>query len=101
MRIQRYIVLLMLSITGVHGAEWQQTLATSASLRTAGARVVSSDALALSGGQNALVTYWEAARGARDLDIYRCVDVVDPKFAPLRQTCWKVRTAEGRRAIED
>jgi len=33
------------------------------------------------------VTYWEV-RSSRDLDIYRCVDVVDKAFTAVSQTCW-------------
>ena len=78
--------------------EWEQTLATTASLRTAGARLVTSDALRLEDGDSALITYWETA-GANDLAVYRCVDVVDSDFELISQTCWKVLAPNGARPL--
>ena len=77
-------------------SEWAETLATTSSLRTGGARLISSDALRLEDGESALVTYWEILHDAVDLDVYRCVDVVGRQLSPLRQTCWKVLTPSGR-----
>ncbi len=94
--IRRFLPILFAAILPAQAAEWQQTLATTASLRTAAAHLVSSDVLRLKDGESAMITYWEAARGTTDLDVYRCVDVVGPDFAPLSQTCWKVLTPTGR-----
>lgn len=78
-------------------SEWERTLATTASLRTAGARLVTSDALRLEDGNSALITYWETA--ANDLAIYRCVDMVDSEFDFISQACWKVLAPTGTRSL--
>ena len=44
--------------TASHAAEWEQTLASTSSLRTGGARLVSSDVLRGDNGESALITYW-------------------------------------------
>lgn len=81
-------------------AEWEQSLASTASLRTGGARLVSSDVLKIDSTESALITYWESASDAPNRDIYRCVDIVGPDFSPLRQTCWKVLAPAGGRPTE-
>ena len=85
---------LSIRIAFAQQSEWERTLATTASLRTAGARLVTSDALRLEDGDSALITYWETA-GANDLAVYRCVDVVDSDFDLISQTCWKVLAPTG------
>ncbi len=103
MAIRFLIVLLsavLLSATApVQAEQWQPLGATTASLRTGGAHLVSSDALLLNDKKTALITYWEAPRGTKDQDVYRCVDVVAEDFSPISQSCWKVLTAAGRRPI--
>jgi hypothetical protein len=76
-------------------AQWVPSLATIASLRTGHAALTSSDAIALAGGKLALVTYWES-RTSHDLDIYRCIDVVDKAFNGVSQTCWSALRPSGR-----
>jgi hypothetical protein len=97
--IRCFATILLMTVLSANAAEWEDALATTASLRTAGARLVSSDVLKLEDGESALITYWEA-RNRADLDVYRCVDVVAADFAPLRQMCWKVLTPDGRRSAE-
>ena len=99
--IIRFLIIFFAVVAHVQAAQWEQTLATTASLRTGGAHLVSSDVLGLTGGDSALITYWESARGTNDRDIYRCVDIVDSEFEPISQACWKVLTPAGRRPIEN
>ena len=94
--IRLFTLVLFAAIFPVQAAEWEQTLATTSSLRTGGARLVASDALKLDDGESALITYWEVPHDAAGMDIYRCVDVVGQQFSPRRQTCWKVLTPAGR-----
>jgi len=89
--------LLVMLVPAQAAEEWEPTLATTASLRTGGARLIASDALGLDDGDSALVTYWEIPRDAGNPDVYRCVDVVGQDFAPHRQTCWKVLTPAAPR----
>jgi len=86
--------------TSAQAAEWEQTLASTSSLRTSGARLVSSDVLKGDDGESALITYWESDPSGSNRDIYRCVDIVGADFAPLRQSCWKVLTPAGARPAE-
>lgn len=97
--INLLIPVLFIISCSVHAAEWEQTLASTASLRTGGARLVSSDVLKVDDGESALITYWESAPDATDRDIYRCVDIVGEDFSPLRQMCWKVLTPIGGRPV--
>lgn len=83
-----------------HAAEWEETMASTASLRTGGARLVSSDVLKGDGAESALITYWESSPDGPNHDVYRCVDIVRADFAPVRQTCWKVLTPAVRRPAE-
>ena len=99
--LMRSLFVFLVVTTLVQADQWEQVPATTASLRTGGAHLVSSDALGLDDRRTALITYWEAARGTNDLDVYRCVDVVDDRFVPASQSCWKVLTAVGRRPIEE
>jgi len=92
--------LLVTLLSAQAAEEWEPTLATTSSLRTGGARLVASDALGLDDGDSALVTYWEIPRDARNVDIYRCVDVVGQDFSPHRQTCWKVLTPAAPRPTQ-
>jgi hypothetical protein len=78
-----------------HAQQWQPSLATTASLRTGKAELVTSDALDLGTGRIALITYWEL-RTTDDLDVYRCIDIVDSQFASERQECWRVLRPSGR-----
>ena len=96
----RWLMLGLLAATySAYAAEWEATMASTASLRTGGARLVSSDALEGDGDESALITYWESSPDAPNHDVYRCVDIVGADFAPIRQTCWKVLTpAVGRPA---
>ena len=55
---------------------WQETGATTASLRTGGAYLVSSDAIEIDDEKTALVTYWILPEGADNQEVYRCVDIV-------------------------
>ena len=87
-------------VTTSYAAEWEQTLASTSSLRTGGARLVSSDVLKGDDGESALITYWESDPSRSNREIYRCVDIVGVDFAPLRQTCWKVLTPAVSRATE-
>ena len=76
---------------------WEKTLATTASLRTGGAYLVSSDAIKIDGEKTALVTYWQWSKGLENTEVYRCVDIVatvDCEHAA--QKCWKVLRARGR-----
>jgi len=76
---------------------WEKTGATTASLRTGGAYLVSSDALIVDDEKSALVTYWIWPEGADNQEVYRCVDVVATiDFAHAAQRCWKVLRARGR-----
>jgi hypothetical protein len=76
-------------------AQWVHSLATIASLRTGHAALTSSNAIKLSGDRLALITYWEL-RTAHDLDVYRCIDVVDNAFNAVRETCWSALRPSGR-----
>lgn len=84
--------------SAVEAEQWVSSLATTASLRTGGATLVSSDALHMDDGQIALITYWER-RAGNDLDIYRCVDVVDESFHEINQQCSSVLRPTGRGPI--
>ncbi len=76
---------------------WQQTNATTASLRTGGAYLVSSDAIEVDDEKSALITYWIWPEGADNQEVYRCVDIVATvDFAHAAQRCWKVLRANGR-----
>lgn len=76
---------------------WQTTGATTASLRTGGAYLVSSDAIDVDHEKAALVTYWIWPEGADNQEVYRCVDIVGTvDFAHAAQRCWKVLRARGR-----
>ena len=76
---------------------WQETGATTASLRTGGAYLVSSDAIEIDDEKTALVTYWIWPEGADNQEVYRCVDIVAKvDFAHAAQKCWKVLRALGR-----
>jgi len=92
-----FVLGLVLTVGWAGAAEWEETLASTASLRTAGARLVSSDVLKVDDDESALITYWESSPDASSRQIYRCVDVVRTDFSPLRQTCWKVLTPAARR----
>lgn len=97
----RLITLSLFCVAGAaQAAEWEQTLASTASLRTGGAHLVSSDVLKVDDDESALITYWESAPNAANREIYRCVDFVGPDFAPLRQACWKVLTPAASRPSE-
>ncbi len=76
---------------------WRETGATTASLRTGGAYLVSSDAIEIDDEKTALVTYWIWPEGADSQEVYRCVDIVAKvDFAHAAQKCWKVLRALGR-----
>ncbi len=76
---------------------WEKTGATTASLRTGGAYLVSSDAIRIDDEKTALVTYWQWSKGLEDTEIYRCVDIVATiDFEHAAQKCWKVSRAGGR-----
>ena len=76
---------------------WQKSGATTASLRTGGAYLVSSDAMKIDDEKTALVTYWIWPEGADNQEVYRCVDIVATvDFAHAAQKCWKVLRALGR-----
>ena len=76
---------------------WQKTGATTASLRTGGAYLVSSDAIEVDDEKTAFVTYWIWPEGADNQEVYRCVDIVATiDFAHAAQRCWKVLRARGR-----
>jgi len=92
--------LLVIFLPAQAADEWEQTLATTSSLRTGGARLIASDALGLDAGNSALVTYWEILRDAGNVDVYRCVDEVGRDFSPRRQTCWKVLTPAAPRPTQ-
>ena len=98
--IRCFTLALFLATFSVQAAEWEQILATTSSLRTGGARLISSDALKLDDGESALITYWEILYDTVHLDVYRCVDVVGQEFAPRRQSCWKVLTPTGRPEVQ-
>lgn len=95
--ITRLMGVYLALIVAAEAEQWEPSLATTASLRTGGARLTSSDALTLDKGNIGLITYWEV-RSDNDLDIYRCVDVVDSRFAPVRQDCWRVLRPTGSRS---
>lgn len=90
----RFCCLLLLA-GAAQAQQWQPSLASTASLRTGGAHLVSSDALTIEDGKAALITYWEA-RTSHNLDVYRCVDVVDATFTPISQQCWSALRPSGR-----
>ena len=76
---------------------WQKTGATTSSLRTGGAYLVSSDAIEVDDEKTALITYWILPEGADNQEVYRCVDIVATiDFAHAAQRCWKVLRALGR-----
>ncbi len=89
------IILSMLVCTAARAEPWESSLASVASLRTGGARLVSSDSIQLEPEKVALITYWEA-RSESDLDIYRCVDITDSSFATISQRCWRALRPTGR-----
>ncbi len=72
---------------------WVETSASTASLRIGGAKLVSSDSLAMDKEYIALITYWEVPRQPKDSEFYRCVDVQTVAFIQVKQTCWSVLTA--------
>jgi hypothetical protein len=83
------VPILLIAIVGLANAEqWEPTLATVSALRTGGAQIASSDALVLEDGKVALITYWEV-RSADDLDVYRCVDIMDSEFVAISHECRK------------
>lgn len=94
------IFLLAASVLPAQAAEWEQTLASTASLRTGGAHLVSSDVLKVDDDESVLITYWESSPDSASREVYRCVDIAGPDFSPLRQTCWKVLTPAARRTSE-
>jgi len=98
--IRNAALVLVLVATVSQAAEWEQTLASTSSLLTGGARLVSSDVLERDHGESALITYWESDQIGPNRNIYRCVDIVGADFTPLRQTCWKVLTPELRQSTE-
>ena len=76
---------------------WQNTGATTASLRTGGAYLVTSDSLQVDDEKTALITYWIWPEGADNQEVYRCVDIVATvDFAHAAQKCWKVLRAGDR-----
>lgn len=79
-------------------AQWVHSLATIASLRTGHAALTSSNAIKLAGDRLALITYWEV-RTAHDLDVYRCIDVVDDAFNAVSETCWSALRPSGRATV--
>jgi hypothetical protein len=92
----RTFTLYILLSTAVHAADqWQPSLASIGSLRTGGASLVSSDAVALDDGGFALITYWEF-RTSRDVNFYRCIDTVNADFASTGQQCWSALRPTGR-----
>lgn len=91
----RWVSISLMLCSAAHAAQWESSLASVASLRTGGASLVSSDSIALDRGQLALITYWET-RSDADLDVYRCVDITDPSFVPVRQECWRALRPTGR-----
>jgi hypothetical protein len=101
--VRRFLCTLLFFGTA-HAQQWEQSLASPASLRTGGASLVSSDAVTLDDGKLALITYWEVGT-SHDLDVYRCIDVVDSAFAPTSQQCWSWEAAgcppSGRRPGEE
>lgn len=97
--MNKKLLALLLISAGVNAGEWESTAASTASLRTYGAILVSSDAIDTEKNNIALITYWRAQRGKEDQDFYRCVDVVSKSFEPISQECWTVKTPSGRREI--
>ncbi len=96
----RYLIFIMLAgvCSGNTQAElnpnfWVETSASTASLRIGGAKLVSSDSLAMDKEHIALITYWEVPRESKDSEFYRCVDIQTTAFAQIKQTCWSVLTA--------
>jgi hypothetical protein len=76
---------------------WHGTGATTSSLRTGGAYLVSTDAIEVDDEKTALVTYWIWPEGVDNQEVYRCVDIVATvDFAHAAQRCWKVLRARGR-----
>ncbi len=70
---------------------WRKTGATTASLRSGGGYLVSSDGIKLDEEKTALVTYWIGPEGSEVQDFYRCVDIVaNVDFAHAAQRCWRV-----------
>jgi hypothetical protein len=92
--VRRFLCTLLF-FGAAHAQQWEPSLASPASLRTGGASLASSDAVALDDGNLALITYWEV-RTSRDLDVYRCIDVVDSAFVPVSQRCWSALRPTGR-----
>lgn len=91
----RCVILSAFLIGTAYAQQWEPSLASVASLRTGGAKLVSSDALTLRDGKIAMVTYWEA-RSESDLDFYRCIDISDQSFLPVSQQCWRSLRPTGR-----
>ena len=76
---------------------WHKTRATTASLRTGGAYLVSSDSVDIDSEKTALVTYWIKPEGSEVQDIYRCVDIIAKiDFAPAAPKCWRVLRADDQ-----
>ena len=76
---------------------WRDTGATTASLRTGGAYLISSDGIEIDDEKTALVTYWIGPEGSEVQDIYRCVDIVaNVDFAHAAQKCWRVLRADDQ-----
>ena len=101
--IKRLLLLLVMATPTAVGqwensaSTWEMTQATTASLRTGGAYLVSSDALRIDDEKTALVTYWQWSKGLNNTNVYRCVDIVATvDFAHAAQKCWKVLRANGR-----
>jgi hypothetical protein len=92
-----HVALVVLAFSSLATAtdQWQPTLATVAALRTAGAHIMSTDALPLERGRIALITYWEV-RSETDLDVYRCVDIVNSDMEGISHECRKVLRPTGR-----
>jgi hypothetical protein len=89
------ILILLLVSEPSYSLQWEPSLASTGSLRTGGARLMSSDALKMGDGNIALITYWEV-RTPHDLDMYRCVDTVDSAFQEKGEQCWRAQRPSGR-----
>lgn len=92
---EAFVCALFLVASPLHAQQWKPSLASTASLRTGEAKLVSSDSLEMDGGNIALITYWEA-RSSHSLDVYRCIDVVDSAFEQISQQCWSALRPTGR-----
>jgi len=101
--IVRLILLIILSAPATarqwedSPSTWVETAATTASLRTGGAYLVSSDAIKVDDEKTALVTYWQWSKGLEETQIYRCVDIVATvDFEHAAQRCWKILRAGNK-----